>query len=97
MSTESIKQDGPITSTEKTPRLRTMFEEAQERRKPLAEERDKVREELDSLAQNPRIAELRTRVKELNAVLAPIDNEIAALAKALGGRSITAEPGSYTK
>jgi uncharacterized coiled-coil DUF342 family protein len=72
-----------------------MFEEAQAKRKPLAERRDRLREELDALTQNPRIAELRTEIKAVNAELGPIDNEIAALAKALDGKSITAEPGVY--
>lgn len=87
----------PISSSEKTPRLRAMFIEAQAKRKPLAEARDRLREELDALTQNPRIAELREKLKAINAELAPLDNEVAALAKALGGKSLTAEPGTYEK
>lgn len=84
-------------SHEKRPLLKKLFDELMAQKAPLALEREKVRAELDALTQNPRIAELRAKLKDLNAKLGPMDNELAGLARALGSKSVHAEPGVYTK
>lgn len=86
-----------VTQTpRKTPRLRSIYEELQVRKAPLAAEREKVRARLDELTQSDEVNRLRKRMKELNAELFPIDNELAALARGLGVKaSLAAGPGGH--
>lgn len=79
---------------EKSPELRKQFDALQAERAPLAAQVAALREKRDALARKlePMEAELRAMAKEIAAIerprLAELDNQIGALARAMGGRSI---------
>jgi len=46
---------------------------------------------------DPRYLEAKAKIKELSAKLAPIGNELAALARVGGSKRMTVEPGEYSR
>lgn len=83
--------------SEKTPRLKQMFQELHQRKAELVAKLRPAREFYEAHVNDPRYLEARRVIKEVSAELAPIDNEIAALARALGARGIKADPGVFAK
>lgn len=85
------------STTEKIP-----FLEA--RRRELEKERDEIlkvvqpaREFYEQHMNDTKLLEARKIIKETNLKLAPIQQELAGLARALGAKSLQIEQGSYTK
>lgn len=86
----------PEAVQEKNPRLRKMFDELMIQKNQILEEVNPAREFYERHVNDPRFIEARKTIKEGNAKLGPIDNELAALARALGAKSIKAESGVLT-
>jgi hypothetical protein len=71
-------------------------DELQAEKQAILAKVEPVREEFEKLTQNPRINELRKIIIEHKPRLLELDNELAALARALGPvKSIKVEPGIY--
>ncbi len=80
----------------KNERLVNRRNELLERKDELEANLKPIREEFDRLTQNPRIVELRKIIVAAKPELFEIDNELAALARALGPvKSIKIESGHY--
>lgn len=96
---------GPATPTppapapvDRTPRVSQLRAELEAQRAPLVEERDAVRARLDELTQSEECNTLRKRMKELNALIGPIDNDLAAISRvSKGNRSIQIEGGTLNR
>lgn len=72
----------------KTPRLKKLYDEVVEQIEELEEELEPYRKIYEKLTNDPRLIEARTKIKEINAKLAPLKNEQAALARAGGAISL---------
>ncbi len=55
-----------------------------------------ARDDYERLVNDPRLLECKRIIKETNAKLLPIENELAGLARMLGGKSIEVEQGEYS-
>lgn len=72
-------------------------------RKQLEAEKKRLEAELaphrvfhDAHVNDPQFLESKAKIKEINAALFPVLNELAALARAGGAKSIVAEAGEYS-
>lgn len=73
-------------------------------RKKLTEEKERLEKEIapyreyhDKHVNDAKYLEARKRIKEINAELGPVCNELAALARSTGARGMRVEPGQYSK
>lgn len=90
------KEDvGTIEVKDKTPRLRTMFNELLAQKQALAAELKPSRDFHDKHVNDPKLLEARKKIKEINAKMAPIDQELAGLARAIGSKGAKIEAGVY--
>lgn len=86
-----------ITIVNKSPRVSALKRELEQDVAALQEELVPYRELYEALVNDPRLIECRKKIKEINNKLFPLLNELAAIARAGGAKSIKAEPGSYSK
>jgi hypothetical protein len=54
-----------------------------------------VRKRLDELTQSDEVNKLRQQVRDINKEMMVVDNELAAMLRAGGSKSMKAEPGNY--
>jgi hypothetical protein len=81
---------------EKAPRARALYEALQKEKAVLLAELKPFRDFYEAHVSDKRFTEAKARIKKINALLFPIDNELAALARAGGARGIKVEAGNYT-
>lgn len=81
----------------KNPRFIAMRDELLAEKAKIMETVGPAREEFEKLTQNPRINELRKIIVDNKPRLFEIDNELAAIARALGARGMKIEPGEFKK
>lgn len=65
------------------------YAELTEQKAALVEAIRPYREDYERLANDARLLQCRDAIKQSNAVLGPIDNELAELTKILGGRRMS--------
>lgn len=78
-----------------SPRLREIYEDLKAQEEDLLAELQPHRDFYEKHVNDPHYLEARAKIKEISARLAPVRNELAALARALGGRGIAAEGGTF--
>jgi cell division septum initiation protein DivIVA len=83
------------TAPAKNPRLQAIYQELLAQEESLLAELQPHRDFYEAHANDPRYLEARAKIKEVSGRLAPVRNELAALAKALGGRAIQVESGAF--
>lgn len=83
-------------SSEKTPRLKELFRQLWAEKQKIVAELAPARAIHDELVNDPRLVAARKTIKELSAKLAPIDNELAGLARALGSKRMKLDPGVFS-
>lgn len=82
----------------KTPRVSRLKAELQAEAAALEAQLKPAREFYEQHVSDPRYQESRRVIKEVSAKLQPIQNELAAIARASeGNRGIAIEPGVYSK
>lgn len=81
----------------KNPRFLAMRDELMAEKAKIMETVGPAREEFEKLTQNPRIEALRKIIKDSKPRLFEIDNELAAIARALGSKGMAIESGKYDK
>ena len=67
---------------------RARYAELTELKALLVEELQPFRDDYERLTNDPRLIECRAKIREMNAQIGPVDNELASLAKLLGGKSL---------
>lgn len=77
----------------KSPRVAALKAELETKKAELLARLAPARELHDKHVNDPAYLAARKTIKEVNAELAPIENELAQLARAGGARRIKAEPG----
>lgn len=88
----------PVTQsvdTAKAPRTAKLYEELKAEEARLEAILAPARETYERLVNDPALIEARKVIRATNALLAPVKNELAVLARAGGARSLKAEPGVY--
>lgn len=78
-------------------RQRERLAELLEQKQNILAELAPHREAHDRIVNDPALIEARKKIKEANAALAPVEEEISSLARALGGKVMNTESGKYTK
>jgi molecular chaperone GrpE (heat shock protein) len=81
----------------KSPRADALKAELEAERDALLRELAPHREYYERHQADQRFIQARQKIKEISAKLGPVQNELAALARASGARSIKAEAGTYTR
>ena len=64
------------------------YQELQAQKAALVAELQPFRDDYERLTNAPRLVECRAAIKRLNGLIGPVDNELAQLAKVLGGKSL---------
>lgn len=80
----------------KAPRAAALKEQLEAEKASLEAELAPARAAYDRLINAPELLAARAKIKEVSAKLAPILNELAALARAGGARGIKAEAGQFS-
>lgn len=83
----------PVKNAALVARLRELLE----RKQQLLDEVAPHRKTHDEIVNDPRLIEARRKIIECSGLLGPVEDEIAVLAKGLGGRAMAAEAGKYGK
>lgn len=81
----------------KNPRSRELYEQLKAEEARLEAALAPARAVYEKKINDPELIKARQIIKETNALLGPIKNELAALARAGGAKGLKAEPGVYTK
>lgn len=89
----TVKQD--TEQKVKNPRVAELYKQLQTEKEALEKELQPYREVHDKHVNDPKFLEARKKIKEINAKLGPICNELASIARAGGARSIKVESGSF--
>lgn len=84
-----------VAAAPKAPRTDQLRRELEAEQAKLREEMKPFREFYEAHVNDPEYLEACRKIKEISAKLGPVDNELAALARAAGARVIKAEPGEY--
>lgn len=92
---DPVKKQADAAAAQKNPRLRAMYDDLKKQADAVRAQLDPAREVYDRKVNDPELVAARKAIKELSAKLAPIEQELAALAKALGTRTLKAEAGVY--
>ena len=79
----------------KTPLVDALKQELEAKKDKLAAKLQPYRDDYEKLINDPRLIECRKMIKEINSELAPIQNELAALARADGAKGIKVEGGVF--
>jgi hypothetical protein len=79
----------------KTPITDQLRRELEAQKAKLVAELKPFRDLYDAHVNNPQYLEAKRKIKEINLKLGPIENELAALARARGAKGIKLEPGTY--
>jgi hypothetical protein len=74
---------------EKAPLTRRLYEELKARKDALEAAVRPFRELFDAHLADPKFLEARAKIKAYNAEVGPVDNEMSALQRALGGRAMS--------
>jgi hypothetical protein len=81
----------------KTPLVSALKVQLEAKQAKLEAELAPIRELYEKLVNDPKLAEAKAAILRINAELGPIKNELAAIVRAEGTKSITVEPGIYSK
>jgi hypothetical protein len=84
-----------MAETVKAPRSAALKAELEAEKVKLEAELAPARELYERHVNDPAFLAAKRTIKELNAKLGPIQNELAALARAGGSKGIQVEPGEY--
>ena len=84
-----------IVRPSKSPRVAALLQELQKEKEALEAELKPYREFYEAHVNDPKFIAAKVKIKEINAKLFPIFNEIAAIARSKGAKSIKAEAGEY--
>lgn len=90
------KIDPSMLAPEKHPQLRQLRVKLQAEKDAILKKVAPAREAYERLINDPKLVEARKVIKENNKRLGEIDNQLAGIAVALGGRRMGAEPGQHT-
>ena len=81
----------------------TIVEEYQKKFRELTQRKEEAlkvlaphREYYEKHVNDPKYLAAKKAIKEANAILGPIDTELAIVARAIGGKGIKIEPGSFS-
>lgn len=90
-----LTQKREIQMEDKMPRLKELFKQVSAEKVELLKVVAPARETYEKLINDPKLVEARKVIKEFNPKLAKLDQELAGLAKALGGKNMKLETGVY--
>lgn len=101
----TVVEDGPAEEvTRPTPKAsptldfaRARFEELSQKKEKAVKANQKYRDYYEEAVNEKGLIEARTKIKEFNTEVGPIDNELAQLAKVLGTTAMSAGPTSNQK
>lgn len=87
--------DTGVKEVIKTPGLLALKKDLEARKAALMEKIGPAREVYERKINDTELVEARRIIKENQKELGEVDNELAAIARALGAKGIRAEPGEY--
>lgn len=94
---DEVNAAEPVKTITKAPRSLQLYEELKVEEARLEAILVPAREIYEKKVNDPELIKARQVIKETQAQLAPIKNELAVLARAGGARGLKAEPGVYKK
>ena len=93
----AAKTDNRPADRVKAPALQARFKELSAKKAEVLKTLEPARTTYDKLINAPELLAARKAIKEGNKLLAPIDEELAVLARGLGAKGLKLDPGVYTK
>lgn len=81
----------------KAPRVAELKAKLEAEKAALEAELAPYRAFYEAHVNDPKYLEAKAKIKELNAKIAPIGNELAALARSMGSKRLNVEPGHYAR
>jgi hypothetical protein len=94
---DSTEKPEIVRKVVKAPRVAALVEQLQAEKAELEAQLAPYREFYEAHVNDPKYLEAKVKIKELNAKIAPLCNELAAIARANGAKSIKIEPGNFAK